>query len=141
MRFSADLDGASPWPERLDLARRLEATGWDGVWLSDHLQPHQAAGLSHHEAWTSLAALAASVPRIRLGVLVAANTFRHPAVLAKMAEQVDIISGGRLMLGVGSAPTLRDVLITKNADDRHGGTAGLTEEDIEALVAFLQSLP
>ena len=41
----------------------------------------------------------------------------------------------------GSAPTLRDVLITKNADDRHGGTAGLTEEEIEALVAFLQSLP
>ena len=103
MRFSAYLDWASPWPELLDLARHLKATGWDGVWLSDHLQPHQAAGLSHHAAWTSLAALAASVPRIRLGVLVSANTFRHPAVLAKMAAQVDIISGGRVTLGLGAA--------------------------------------
>ena len=55
------------------------------------------------EAWTSIAALAASVPRIRLGTMVTGNTYRHPAVLAKMAAQVDDISGGRLILGIGSA--------------------------------------
>ena len=54
------------------------------------------------ESWSTLSALAALVPRIRVGTIVLGNTYRHPAVVAKMAAQVDIISGGRLLLGLGA---------------------------------------
>jgi F420-dependent oxidoreductase-like protein len=54
------------------------------------------------EAWMTLAALGAAVPRVRIGTLVAGNTYRHPAVLAKMAATLDHISGGRLVLGLGA---------------------------------------
>jgi F420-dependent oxidoreductase-like protein len=54
------------------------------------------------EAWTTLAALAALTDRMRLGVLVSGNTYRHPAILAKMATTVDVVSGGRHVLGIGS---------------------------------------
>src|SRR5206468_9951286 len=55
------------------------------------------------ESWSTLSALAALIPRMRLGTIVLGNTYRHPAVVAKMAAQVDIISGGRLVLGLGAA--------------------------------------
>ena len=54
------------------------------------------------ESWSTLSALAALVPRMRVGTIVLGNTYRHPAVVAKMAAQVDIISGGRLILGLGA---------------------------------------
>jgi F420-dependent oxidoreductase-like protein len=55
-----------------------------------------------HECWAVLAGLAASVPRVRLGALVAGNTYRHPAVLAKAVTTIDHISGGRVVLGLGA---------------------------------------
>ena len=54
------------------------------------------------ECWTVLAALAAETRRIRVGTIVSGNTYRHPAVLAKMATNIDIISGGRLICGMGA---------------------------------------
>ena len=104
MRFSAWPGSATEWPQLLDLCSYIEQTGWDGLWIADHFMPNQedTSGPSQ-ELWTVLAALAAVVPRVRLGSLVSGNTYRHPAVLAKQAAQVDIISGGRLVLGIGSA--------------------------------------
>lgn len=85
------------------LAEHVESTGWDGLWLADHFMPNdQDTSAPWPEAWTTLAALGATVPRIRLGTLVTGNTYRHPAVLAKMAATVDHISGGRVVLGLGS---------------------------------------
>jgi F420-dependent oxidoreductase-like protein len=91
------------WQGVLDFWRHLEATGWDIACVSDHLVPlNPTREGTNLEALSSLSALAALVPRIRLGTIVLSNTFRHPAVLAKMAAQIDIISGGRLVLGLGT---------------------------------------
>lgn len=104
MIFSVWLSAAKPWDEVLDLGRHAEATGWDGLWVADHFM-RNGDGPSDdpmHEAFALLAGLAATVPRVRLGPLVAGNTYRHPAVLMKAATTIDHISGGRMVLGVGA---------------------------------------
>ncbi len=91
------------WAETLDLCRHAEASGWDGAWYADHFMPNaEDVSGPTNECFTTLAGLAAAVPRIRLGSLVAGNTYRHPAVLAKMAAGIDNISGGRMVLGLGA---------------------------------------
>lgn len=79
-----------------------EAAGIDSVWFMDHLHPPGMSALASFEAWTLVAALAAVTSRIRLGHLVLSNSFRHPALLAKMAASLDVLCGGRLDLGIGS---------------------------------------
>jgi len=95
--------GGQTWSGVLDLWRHLEATGWDIACVTDHFMPNtkerEGAML---ESWSTLAALAPLVPRMRIGTIVLGNTYRHPALVAKMAAQVDIISGGRLLLGLGA---------------------------------------
>ncbi|MDQ3147084.1 MAG: LLM class F420-dependent oxidoreductase [Actinomycetota bacterium] len=103
MRFSVWPNPGHPWPELLDIARHAEATGWDGLWMADHFMPNDVdVSGPVSECWTTLAAVAATVPRIRLGALVTGNTYRHPAVLAKTAATVDQVSGGRVVLGLGA---------------------------------------
>ncbi len=104
MRFSAWPGSATKWEDLLGLCEHIERTGWDGLWVADHFMPNQEDTSGPvQEVWTLLAAIAARVPRVRLGTLVVGNTYRHPPVLAKQAAQVDIISGGRLILGIGGA--------------------------------------
>ena len=83
-----------------------EAAGYDACWVPDHLIMRlEAEGNVTRgvwEGWTSLAALAASTSRITLGVLVTCTGFRHPGIIAKMAENLDEISGGRFVLGLGA---------------------------------------
>ena len=104
MRFGVFTSMAfQTWPGLLDFWRHLERTGWDIACVTDHFMPNtkEREG-SMLESWSSLSALAALVPRMRVGTIVLGNTYRHPSLVAKMAAQVDIISEGRLLLGMGS---------------------------------------
>jgi len=91
------------WEDVLALAKHVESKGWDGFWLADHFMPNKEdVSEPVHEVFTFLSALSVAVPRIRLGSMVASNTYRHPAVLAKMAASMDHVNGGRLVLGLGA---------------------------------------
>jgi F420-dependent oxidoreductase-like protein len=79
-----------------------DALGFDTAWGHDHLLNQTDAAGAEDEGWTLLAAILPATRRIRAGLMVTANTFRHPAVLAKVATTVDRISGGRLEVGLGA---------------------------------------
>jgi probable F420-dependent oxidoreductase len=92
------------WPELLHMVRAIEDTGFDSVWVGEHLLyrwPDRPAR-GPWEAWTLLAAIAAATSRIELGPLVACTNFHNPAMLAKQAATIDEISGGRFVLGLGA---------------------------------------
>ena len=92
------------WPGFRDAALAAEANGWDSVWTWDHLlaifgpweQPI-------FEGWTALAALGPLTSRVRLGLMVGANTFRNPGLTTKLATTLDHVSDGRAVLGIGAA--------------------------------------
>jgi alkanesulfonate monooxygenase SsuD/methylene tetrahydromethanopterin reductase-like flavin-dependent oxidoreductase (luciferase family) len=104
MRICLMIEGQEgvTWDDWVRIARLTEEHGLEGLFRSDHytaiIRPDAAA----HDAWATLAGLAAITNRIRLGTLVSPATFRHPSVLARMAVTVDHISGGRVEVGMGS---------------------------------------
>lgn len=94
----------SEWRPLVDFWRegdRIER--YDAGWTFDHLDPiFSGRPGAVFEGWTMLAALSGIVDRLRLGVLVTGNTYRHPAVLANIAATLDVVSGGRLEIGLGT---------------------------------------
>lgn len=90
------------WEELRARALLCEELGFHSLWLMDHLYPPELPDVASFEAWTAATALLAQTTRLRVGHLVLSATFRHPALLAKMATSLAAISGGRLELGLGS---------------------------------------
>lgn len=109
-QYDFSLPGVRPiaWPFVRDWAQQAEEFGFDSVWLSDHLfldlarygGPEDRQGAM--ECFTTLGGLAASTSRVRLGTLVVCNDLRSPALVAKMAATLDVLTGGRIDLGLGA---------------------------------------
>jgi F420-dependent oxidoreductase-like protein len=91
------------WPTMLDQARKAEAGPWESVWVYDHFHTVPVPiDEATHEAWTLIAALGATTERIRLGQMCTCVSYRNPIYLAKVAATCDVISGGRVEMGIGA---------------------------------------
>ena len=92
------------WPEMLAIARTAESSGYDSIWIGDHML-YRGDGREERgpwDVWTTLAALAASTERVQLGPLVASTAFHPPGLIARMAAAIDEVSAGRFVLGLGA---------------------------------------
>src|SRR5437879_6904569 len=113
--------------------RAAEEAGFDSAWFMDHLAPPAAREHDTLEAWTLASAIAARTISIRLGHLVLCDPFRHPALLAKMAATLDVISGGRLELGMGWGSVPTELTTYGFGDDPPAVRATKLRETLEIL--------
>ncbi|MGY5879610.1 MAG: LLM class flavin-dependent oxidoreductase [Candidatus Thorarchaeota archaeon] len=102
LRFGAVILQDFPYPELVKLWQKFESLGFDSTWIADHFVNYAHPDSPWLDGWSTLAGLAASTSRIRIGTLVTSIPFRHPAVLARQAMTVDHISNGRLEIGIGA---------------------------------------
>ena len=104
--WNGEFAGLSPdvaWRRTLDVASQAESLGFESVWAFDHVMTiGEPAPEITFESFVTLTAIAASVSRVRLGHLVMCAGFRNPALVAKMLSTLDVVSGGRVDLGIGS---------------------------------------
>lgn len=100
-----DLVGIEPekhWAVMRDLATYADDSAWDSLWVYDHFHTvPMPTGEATHEAWSLMAAYAASTSRIKLGQMCTAMSYRNPVYLAKVAATIDVVSGGRIQMGIG----------------------------------------
>lgn len=96
------IDTDKHWAVMRDLAAYADDGAWDSLWVYDHFHTvPMPTGEATHEAWTLMAAYAATTSRIKLGQMCTAMSYRNPVYLAKVAATADIISGGRIQMGIG----------------------------------------
>ncbi|MFL6109981.1 MAG: LLM class flavin-dependent oxidoreductase, partial [Catenulispora sp.] len=96
-------DPVAGYERMTEIARTADEAGFETVWVADHLTPAvPGVPADVFESWVALAGLARETRRIRLGHMVNGNSYRHPALLAKMASTLDVSSHGRFTLGLGA---------------------------------------
>jgi len=139
LRFGICTDQNQPFPRLVERWRLYEELGFDSLWDCDHLaDPGNPAG-PYFEAWTTLAGLARFTSRVRLGVLVNCNTFRHPALVAKQALTLDHVSNGRLDLGLGAGWYEEEHVMYGIEFPAVGDRVGRFEESVRLIDAALRS--
>jgi alkanesulfonate monooxygenase SsuD/methylene tetrahydromethanopterin reductase-like flavin-dependent oxidoreductase (luciferase family) len=100
--FGVYVQQAGHYGDWVRRARHVEDLGFDCLWLGDHFSASALRDPPAFESWTLATALLLQTTRLRIGHLVLCATFRHPAVLGKMATTLDVVSGGRFNFGIGS---------------------------------------
>jgi probable F420-dependent oxidoreductase len=136
--------GPVSWPGVRDAAVTAERAGFDSVWVSDHLfldwgkygGPDQSQGAL--ECWTTLSALAGVTERVRLGSLTLCNDLRNPALVAKMAATLDVLSEGRVEVGLGAGWYEPEYAATGIAFDRAGTRIARLGESVEIIARLLR---
>jgi alkanesulfonate monooxygenase SsuD/methylene tetrahydromethanopterin reductase-like flavin-dependent oxidoreductase (luciferase family) len=141
MRFGAQLwSQHTSWPGFRDAAIAADRAGWDSVWTWDHLLaifgPWEQPIL---EGWATLAAVGAVTQKVRLGLMVGANTFRNPGLTAKLATTLDHVSAGRAVLGIGGAWFEREHEAF-GFDDTWGSGVGERLDRLDESVMLLRRL-
>ncbi len=97
-----DIPTEKHWPVMRELAAYADDSAWDSLWVYDHFHTVPVpTDEATHEAWSLMAAYAATTSRIKLGQMCTAMSYRNPVYLAKVAATADIISGGRVQMGIG----------------------------------------
>ncbi|MEJ5867412.1 LLM class F420-dependent oxidoreductase [Pseudokineococcus sp. 5B2Z-1] len=132
-----DLVGVEPsdqWAVMKGLAQRADAGPWESVWVYDHVHtvpvPTEEAT---HEAWTLMAAFAAVTERVRLGQMCTCMGYRNPAYLAKVAATVDVVSGGRVEMGIGAGWYEHEWRAYGYGFPRAGERLAMLEEGVEVM--------
>jgi alkanesulfonate monooxygenase SsuD/methylene tetrahydromethanopterin reductase-like flavin-dependent oxidoreductase (luciferase family) len=122
-----------PFGDLLQRARVAEGAGFDSVWLVDHLWAPGIPESDILEAWTTATALAMRTERVRLGHMVLCNQFRHPVLLAKMAATLDVLSGGRVELGLGWGSVAEELRAFGLGDEPNATRSRRLAETLEIL--------
>ncbi|HEX4901498.1 MAG TPA: LLM class flavin-dependent oxidoreductase, partial [Acidimicrobiales bacterium] len=103
MELSSIDDPQAKWAKAVEIAELAEELGYDSLWVYDHF--HNVPRPAHEamfECWTTLSAISQRTSRIMLGQMVGCAPYREPALLAKITSNLDVISGGRLIWGIGA---------------------------------------
>lgn len=125
------------WPTMLGVAKDIESLGYDSLWVYDHFHtvPEPTQEVTY-EAWTLMAAMAAATDTVRLGQMCTCNTYRPPSYLAKVAASIDVISGGRLEMGIGAGWYEHEHDGYGYEFKSPGGRLGMLREGVEIMKAM-----
>ncbi len=125
---------AEAWDRSVEIAREIEALGYDHLWVYDHVETVPRREPTHvFEAFTMLAALSQRTERIRLGQLVTCAAYRNAGLLAKEAAGIDVMSGGRLILGLGAGWYEREYQAYGYPYPSAGERLAILEETVEVV--------
>jgi F420-dependent oxidoreductase-like protein len=128
------IDRSDHWPTMLEVARAIESSGYESLWVFDHFHTVPIATQeSSYEAWTLMAALAATTDTVRLGQMCTSNSYRSPSYLAKIAADIDVISNGRLEMGIGAGWYEEEYLGYGYEFPRASVRIGQLEEGVEIM--------
>lgn len=138
--WKGDQDGVpveDQWDRVVDVAGLIEDAGYDSIWVYDHFHTHPVVKQeTTFEAWTLMAALAAVTTKARLGQMCTCALYRPPAMLAKIASSIDVISGGRLDVGIGAGWSKREFEAYGYRYPSDGERLDMLEESVQVLLAM-----